>query len=303
MKKNFCLIFALLLTLVFNSCEDDLTDWDSGDEAFVYVTVGDVYKEVGGRLYYDYIDGYRVYCFTRYDAEHYGVYNTDNALDCVVTDRDGVAAFRFTRRDARNSIDYVFVVFDYNDLPTQCGVTIHPNGEINLVMFADGTAPLEPIYRRLNPEYNLVTVSDKAEYVLEANGGRNYAKVSLPENTVYWFYSFTSYEYGDYTNTFSLLNNLQEYYSPQSGVSQDAASRIIPPAGAESSMNIYLLDADNALDFSNGRDFHFINSLKMASSSVIEENEYTDGTFYLGLESLSSAELRVVLEVVAVVAE
>jgi hypothetical protein len=141
--------------------------------------------------------------------------------------------------------------------------------------------------------------------------------INLPENTVEWYYSFTTTNGGSggFNNALKLAVQVGSIVSNLStagiasiftrGLSQSAVNSIEVPNGSMA-VNTYLLDVEYLNPFIQKKEFSYYESESSLQStqSLVRINKFTKGKFYLGLQNISSTSaVEVQVEVVAIVAE
>lgn len=312
MKQKILSALFLISVLFATSCDwddydDDYTeDWEPHHQNFVStvrVAVGDVYRVTNGEYFYDYVPDYKVYCYTAEDVDHYGIYDRGRYFATACTDEQGYAVFQFTDHEISEYHSFVFVVYCDDSHATKLEIDLRPDEFADLVMFASGEAPLVPVFRNNNARYNLVSVLGSQTYLyLDGLGDKECVTFSLPENTVYWYYTFTSFDYTDFVYDFSLYGALDHFFSPRYGIDANVANRIEPPySDCMKCPRVYLLDEENNSNFGHNRDFNYISYFKDVYSYVVEESEVVRGRLSLAFENTSAFTTKVFVQVVAVV--
>lgn len=136
---------------------------------------------------------------------------------------------------------------------------------------------------------------------------RTYIKIDLPPNTVEWYYSFTTTEGPDATQNLELAVQLSSYLVDPSGMTSTIASSIDVPEGVASA-DIYLLDYQNndlflrKVDLNNGTFYYSQEgTVENTKQAVVEIDDITTGTWYLGLKNPSTMNgINLNIEVVAI---
>jgi hypothetical protein len=141
--------------------------------------------------------------------------------------------------------------------------------------------------------------------------------VSLPDNTVDWYYSFSTTDAGSggvasglklalqIGNIVSNLSTAGIASVVTSGLSQRAVQSLEVPNGSMP-INAYLLDAQNVTPFLNKQQFsrYENESSERATQSLVRINSMKQGRYYIGLQNISSSSaVNIHIEVVAIVAE
>jgi hypothetical protein len=141
--------------------------------------------------------------------------------------------------------------------------------------------------------------------------------VTLPPNTVDWYYSFSTTDAGSGGLASGLklaiqIGNIVSNISTAgiagvitNGLSQSAVQSLQVPNGSMP-INAYLLDYQNVTPFLNKQQFaRFENeSSERATQSVVRINSIKQGRYYIGLQNISSTSaVNIHIEVVAIVAE
>jgi tetratricopeptide (TPR) repeat protein len=132
-------------------------------------------------------------------------------------------------------------------------------------------------------------------------------KIDLPKNTEKWYYSFSTSKGKSGTKNLGLALQLSALLLDPSGISTKAMSSIDVPRGS-SSVDVYLCDNKNIDLFrskvdNNGGTYYFIpeGSVENTRQAVVEINDVTSDTWYLGLKNPSSLEgVNITIEVVAI---
>lgn len=141
--------------------------------------------------------------------------------------------------------------------------------------------------------------------------------VVLPENTVEWYYSFSTSpaSTGNLQGGLLLalqLGNVISSLTPAgiataivNGLSQKSIQTLQIPSGSIP-INAYLLDEQNVNPFLNKTQFsRFINeSSERSTQGLMKINTITQGSYFIGLQNISSTSgVIITIEVVAIVAE
>lgn len=144
-----------------------------------------------------------------------------------------------------------------------------------------------------------------------AFGGKSrvWYPVTLPPNTVEWYFSFTSERGKDASATVNLLSQLTRACDP-TGTTALAVQSLASPTGS-AACDIYLMDRTNAdkfmdkVDNTGGTYSYFINGSRLNfKNGVVQVKDLTTGTYYLGFKNPSGVEgINVTFEVSAIVEE
>lgn len=165
-----------------------------------------------------------------------------------------------------------------------------------------------------NPGRELVQVMSQQSFVL--NGGlkasfdgksRTYYPIKLPENTVEWYYSFTTTSIGGNQNNLELLTQLSNLIDP-SGITSIAVTSILTPTGI-AACDIYLMDRNNVALFMEKVDqndgsyrYYESGSRQNFNDGTVQVRDVIQNDIYLGFKNPSTLEgIQVAVEVVAVV--
>ena len=138
---------------------------------------------------------------------------------------------------------------------------------------------------------------------------RTYIQINLPENTLKWYYSFSTSPGESGTKSLSLLTQLTTLAIGPTGLAS-VLTDVEVPSGSQS-IDVYLLDKTNVDRFIkkedlNGGTFYYYlqGSVENTKHGIIEINEITRGTCFLGLKNPSSLNgVNILIEVVAVIEE
>lgn len=133
--------------------------------------------------------------------------------------------------------------------------------------------------------------------------------ISLPKNTVEWYYSFTTTREEKPKAGIGLLSQLSKLYDPL-GLSKVATSAVLTPSGA-GVCDIFLMDKDNCKKFNKrlnqlrgSYDYIENNSRENFSSGTVHVTDKTSGNWCLGFKNPSATEgTSITFEVVAIVEE
>jgi len=132
-------------------------------------------------------------------------------------------------------------------------------------------------------------------------------KIDLPQNTVEWYYIFSTSPNKNANNNLELVENLTNLVlSDPTGFSGKVVTSLVAPTGV-GVCNIYLMDGQNSLAFENAfADFNYktTGSRENFTSGIIQIRNITSGSWYLGFQNPSSTTgMNVSVEVAAVVLE
>lgn len=157
------------------------------------------------------------------------------------------------------------------------------------------------------------------ERTITLNGGANASlggksrtviPISLPENTVLWYYCFSTIPGTNGLETLKLFSQLSSLVLDPSGITKSTINNIQVPRGT-SGLDVYLLDQKNSDLFvqkadQNGGDFSFYREglVTNTNQAVVPIYNALQGTYYLGLKNPSTfTGIHIIIEVVAVVQE
>lgn len=173
--------------------------------------------------------------------------------------------------------------------------------------------------------YESVTIIKSRE--IELNGGtratfggksRESIKIDLPENTVEWYYSFSTSAGQSGTKNLNLATQLGATLATKSnpvgialsatGITKEAVKAIEVPQGS-SSVDIYVCDRTNIDKFNEkvdnwGGSYSYIieGTVENTKQAVVQVNDVKEGTWYVGLKNPSSLDaVNITIEVVAIV--
>jgi tetratricopeptide (TPR) repeat protein len=134
---------------------------------------------------------------------------------------------------------------------------------------------------------------------------RVYYPITLPANTVEWYYTFTTNAIAAKTASLGLLTQLTRLVDP-TGTTAALTTLLITPTG-QSSCNTYLMDRPNADKFKEktGTFSYFINgSRENFTHGIVQVKNVLQGTWYIGFQNPSLATgQQVQFEAVAIVEE
>lgn len=165
--------------------------------------------------------------------------------------------------------------------------------------------------------------------VISLNGGmksaaggksREYIKVDLPENTVEWYYSFTTSPGVSGTKNLNLATQIAAMLASKTsvigtaltttGITKEVMKSIEIPAGTNSA-DIYLCDRTNIDKFLAKEDlnpfggsflFTMEGTVQNTKQAIVQINDITKGTVFLGLKNPSTLDgININIEVVAIV--
>lgn len=140
---------------------------------------------------------------------------------------------------------------------------------------------------------------------------RTYIKVDLPPNTVKWYYSFSTERGESGTQNLNLAIQLSSMMAAGSvGSTAINLSGVEVPAGS-ASIDVYLCDRANIDAFvdkvdNDGGTFYYTmeGTTKNTRQAIVEVDDVTSGTIYLGLKNPSMNDgVNISIEVVAIVAK
>lgn len=138
---------------------------------------------------------------------------------------------------------------------------------------------------------------------------RTWFNISLPQNTIEWYYSFTTTKGENSKATIGLLSQLTRLYDP-TGMTAIATNAILTPSGA-GVCDIYLMDRKNADAFSEKVDnwggtyyYQVTGSRENFKNGTVQIKDILTGNWCLGFKNPSSTEgISITFEVVAIVEE
>jgi tetratricopeptide (TPR) repeat protein len=139
---------------------------------------------------------------------------------------------------------------------------------------------------------------------------RTYIQIDLPVNTKNWYYSFTTSPGESGTQNLNLLIQLTSMVADPSGITTSALNNVQVPEGSQS-IDVYLCDRKNIDKFLNKDDlyggsytYNMEGSVENTKQGIIEVDDITDGTYFLGLKNPSSLDgVNISIEVVAIIEE
>ncbi len=165
--------------------------------------------------------------------------------------------------------------------------------------------------------------------VISLNGGmksaaggksREYIKIDLPQNTVEWYYSFTTSPGVSGTKNLNLATQIAAMLASKTsvigtaltstGITKEVMKSIEIPAGTNSA-DIYLCDRANIDKFLAKEDLNLFGgsysytmegTVQNTKQAIVQINDITKGTVFLGLKNPSSLDgINITIEVVAIV--
>jgi hypothetical protein len=130
----------------------------------------------------------------------------------------------------------------------------------------------------------------------------------LPQNTVEWYYSFSTNAGTSGTKNLNLAVQLSTLLVDQSGTTASLMNQVKVPSGS-SSIDVYLLNSENQTAFEekldiNGGTFYFISegTVENTEQAVVKVDDVKSGRWYLGLKNPSSLDgVNIFIEVTAIV--
>jgi tetratricopeptide (TPR) repeat protein len=136
---------------------------------------------------------------------------------------------------------------------------------------------------------------------------RTYIKVDLPQNTVQWYYSFTTTQGQSGTSNLNLAVQLTSMLSDPTGLTSSTLSAIKVPEGVATT-DVYLFDQNNMnlfiqkTDLNGGTYHHYPEGMaENTKQAVVKIDDIKSGTWYLGLRNPSSVSgINLNFEVVAI---
>ena len=181
-----------------------------------------------------------------------------------------------------------------------------------LLLFFFGTSQAQTIVR----ERKTVQVYSPQTFYL--NGGnratfggksRVWYNIQLPENTVEWYYSFTTTKGQDPTESIQLMSQLTRMVDP-TGFSAIATNAILTPSGA-AVCDLYLMDRPNAdkflekVDNWGGSYNYLVNGSRLNyKEGTVQVKDAVSGSYCLGFKNPSAVQgITITFEVVAIVEE
>lgn len=142
-------------------------------------------------------------------------------------------------------------------------------------------------------------------------GGKSrvWYNIQLPENTVEWYYSFTTTKGQDPTASIQLISQLTRMVDP-TGFSAIATNAILTPSGA-AVCDLYLMDRPNAdkflekVDNWGGSYNYLVNGSRLNyKEGVVQVRDAVSGSYCLGFKNPSAVQgITITFEVVAIVEE
>ena len=130
----------------------------------------------------------------------------------------------------------------------------------------------------------------------------------LPQNTVEWYYSFSTDAGISGTKNLNLAIQLSTLLVDQTGTTASLMNQVKVPSGS-SSIDVYLLNSENQTAFeekwyNNGGSFYFISegTVKNTKQAVVKVDDVKSGRWYLGLKNPSSLDgVNILVEITAIV--
>lgn len=173
------------------------------------------------------------------------------------------------------------------------------------------------IVRRVVPLQEQLTFSLDGGLTSSVNGqSRVIFQFDLPENTVEWYYIFSSQSNPEAmeaaAGNINLAAQLTRVFDP-TGVSATATNSLLAPSGSEQ-CNVFLFPSyDEATNFYNKTDQSLLDdpfvyyptcSIEAATQGKVKVTTITEGTCYMGIQNPSfNSSINVVIEVAAIVEE
>ncbi|MFB0926279.1 MAG: hypothetical protein QMB65_13510, partial [Vicingaceae bacterium] len=130
----------------------------------------------------------------------------------------------------------------------------------------------------------------------------------LPQNTVEWYYSFSTSEGTSGTKKLNLAIQLSTLLVDQTGTTANLMNQVKVPSGS-SGIDVYLLNSENQNAFeekwdNNGGTFYFISegTVKNTKQAIVKVDDVKSGRWYLGLKNPSSLDgVNTFVEITAVI--
>lgn len=143
-----------------------------------------------------------------------------------------------------------------------------------------------------------------------SGASRTSIKIDLPPNTIEWYYSFSTSKGKSGTKNLELGLQLAALLTDASTLTSTIASGIKVPTG-EANVDIYLCDNANIKGFIEKYDnyggsysFYPEGTVQSTKEAVVQIDDITSGTWYLGIKNPStSTGLNINIEVAAIVEE
>lgn len=131
---------------------------------------------------------------------------------------------------------------------------------------------------------------------------RTYIKFDLPQNTVQWYYSFTTTEGQSGTANLNLAVQLTGMLADPSGLTSTTVSAIKVPEGVATA-DFYLIDQNNLQPFLNKVEYrHYPEGMaENTKQAVVKVDDIKTGSWYLGIKNPSSINgINLNIEIVAI---
>jgi hypothetical protein len=163
--------------------------------------------------------------------------------------------------------------------------------------------------------YKVVSVISTENFYL--NGGtrallggksRTYLMISLPANTVEWYYAVTSTPNQNQNQSIGLATQLIKLVDPAAGIAANAISSIIAPTGA-GVCDVYLMSDQNSVMRYVNKQPGQVSAIMSGSrenfrEGVVDIKDALQGTYFLVLRNPSASQgINISIEVAAVVRE
>ncbi|WP_440069861.1 tetratricopeptide repeat protein [Tenacibaculum discolor] len=131
---------------------------------------------------------------------------------------------------------------------------------------------------------------------------RTYIKFDLPENTVQWYYSFTTTKGQSGTKNLNLAVQLATMLTSSGYLTSKTVSAIKVPEGVASA-DFYLINRNNLQPFLNKTEFkHYPEGMaENTKQAVVKVDDIKTGSWYLGIKNPSSMNgIKLNIEIVAI---
>jgi len=173
----------------------------------------------------------------------------------------------------------------------------------------------ESFSQTTSPAYKVVSVISKESFYL--NGGaramvggrsRTYLQVTLPPNTVEWYYALTSTPNQGQNSSIGLASQLLKLIDPVGGVAESAISSIITPTGAGVCDVFLMSDQNSVMRYVNkqpGQPQTIMSATRENfRQGVVNVKDIISGTHFLVFRNPSAMQgINLTVEVAAIVRE
>lgn len=163
---------------------------------------------------------------------------------------------------------------------------------------------VSPILLAQENQQSLVSIQKNITYTLASSisltgKSRVVLPITLPENTIAWFYQISATKGSE--NPLNLLLQLSRLTDP-TGLTADITSKILTPKG-DVNCNVFVLNQEFKDAFLAGKQFSYSleGSVTSIQQATMQLSKYPYGTYYIGLDNPNINSIIISIEVAAFV--